>query len=493
VCGVWCVVCGSGVGWALMCVCACAMQVPTRFKVYGKPVAEGGFGVRLAKKPQGSLTQKSVENTATRLRSSLDVPSFARSPLWADFRDDADQLHAVLAAKVAEMKADAAGAADRRNSTEMKSAKAEARLVPALLAGTPSKYATLEALLRQMSDYSVLALPEELCLELYPLSEAALTGKDPDGARRKHIERWRDGMAFKSFAVELYEAQWGSHRKLSLFIWRVPISAESRELPMNLTLHAAAVQEAQKQIPIIHGRYARQAFTQKYANIAGLGVGLLDSMYTLLTSDTQAPIDAKRRAIEMRCLEFVASCGDVELWPDLRALNGNDGSKYDDFWEEGDKLLAELESQVRTHAHTHARKRTHAYASARTRTHVCQHPHTCTPPTPTQASVNRHGQERTLAQPVSVPDFTRQVEKRLREAGKLDVPIPDPHWVAFHSSIRAVRQMASPAATRAVGQLRCRCCRRPCKRITLMGIGAMLSSGISRASSESSTHCSSRT
>jgi hypothetical protein len=371
---------------------ACAMQVPIRFKVYGKPQAEGGFDVKLGKKPQGSLTQAGVEKAARRLRSSLDVPSFARSPRWEDFRADADQLHEVLMAKITEMKAAASGEAERRNDTQPKSAKPKARLVPPSLSGTPAKYATLEGLLRQMADYSVLTLSEELCLELHPLSAEALAGKDPDGARRKHVERWREGIAFQSFAVEVYTADWGSDRKICLFVWRVPIDAASREMPWSVTLQAQAFAAAEKQIPIIHGRYARQAFTQKFANITGISSAMLGNMYDLLTSDTQATQNTAQKAIQMRCVEFVASCGDVELWPDLRALNGNDGSKYDLFWEAGDKLLEELESQ---------------------------------------ASANRHGQERTLAQPVSVPDFTRQVEQRLRDAGHTDAPIPDPHWVAF--------------------------------------------------------------
>eukprot|EP00966_Prymnesium_polylepis_P267098 6170656-Prymnesium_polylepis.1 len=37
-------------------------------------------------------------------------------------------------------------------------------------------------------------------------------------------------MAFESFAVETLEATWGSHRKLSLFVWRVPLDAAVREL-----------------------------------------------------------------------------------------------------------------------------------------------------------------------------------------------------------------------------------------------------------------------
>eukprot|EP00966_Prymnesium_polylepis_P043949 1018633-Prymnesium_polylepis.1 len=63
---------------------------------------------------------------------------------------------------------------------------------------------------------------------------------------------------------------------------------------------------------------------------------MLSNMYALLSSDGQAVMNSEAREIQLRCVEFVASRGCVEHWPDLRALNGNDGSKYDLFWAEGD-------------------------------------------------------------------------------------------------------------------------------------------------------------
>ena len=202
--------------------------MPMRFRKCSTPIEQDGYGVRLAKKPQGSLSEDKVRLCATRLRNALDTPSFARSPRWEMFRDDADQLHAILCTKADAMRADAASQAARREANATKSANLAPRLIKPNLVGTPAKYATLEGLLRQMSDYSVLALPEEKILQLHPLSDGAKAGKDPDHARRQHVYRWREEMAFESFAVETLEATWGSHRKLSLFVWRVPLDAAAR-------------------------------------------------------------------------------------------------------------------------------------------------------------------------------------------------------------------------------------------------------------------------
>jgi hypothetical protein len=368
------------------------LQVPLLFKELTKPCDKGGFGVQLGKKPQGSLEQPKVQLVATKLRTALDTYMFARSPRWNDFRQECDELHSLLHSKVEAMKADATSQAERRNANVTKSARMKPSFVPPSLEGTAPKYAALEALLLPMDDYAVLALPEEECLKLAPLSDEAASGKDPDANRRKHLERWRKDMAFETFAIETIEATWGSQRKLSLFVWRAPIDVMVRTSPACMAKHDAAVAHIERQLVVICGRYARQQFVSEYSSITGLSKPMLRNMHALLSSDGQAPHSSAESDIQLRCVEFVASRGCVEHWPDLRALNGNDGSKYELFWAEGDKYLAELE---------------------------------------TLASGNRHGQQRSLQQPLSVPDFTRQVARRLREAGKADVPIPDANWVGF--------------------------------------------------------------
>ena len=172
----------------------------------------------------------------------------------------------------------------------------------------------------------------------------------------------------------------------------MPISESARNAPAGRAGQVAAIAHVDCQLPIIKGRYARQQFISDYSSITGLRKGMVGHIYDLLSSDGQAVHSSAERDMQLRIVEFIASHGNVELWPDLRALNGNDGSKYDLFWAEGNKYLAELE---------------------------------------TLASGNRHGQQRSLQQPLSVPDFTRQVERRLREAGEADAPIPSPDWVAF--------------------------------------------------------------
>lgn len=385
-------------------------QMPTRFCQLSTPIEQGGYGICLSKKPQGSLSECRMRLCATRLRTALDVPSFARSSRWETFRDDVNQLHSMLLDKANAMREQALSAAERREANITKTAKLRPKLIKPNLVGTPAKFATLELLLRSMRDYEVLMLPEEKILQLHPLSEAGRTGKTPENARRVHIHRWRNEIGFKSIAIEMLEATWGSQLKLILFVWRVPLDSTERELPAAMASHTAAITFVEKQLPEIHGRYARQQFVAQYSQITGVSRNMLGHMYALLTSDGSAPVNSWTCEAEKRVVEFVASRGDVELWPDLRALNGNDGTKYNLFWDEGDKYLAELE---------------------------------------TLASGNRHGQQRSLQQPLSVPDFIRQVERRLCDAGHHEAPIPSVKWVAFQFH---PRRPTSGVATRYTGR-----------------------------------------
>jgi|Transcript_67166 hypothetical protein len=174
--------------------------MPVRFSKCFTPIEQGGYGVTLSKKPQGSLTEDGIRRCAIRLRTELDTSSFARSPRWETFRDDADELHTMLLAKADAMRGKAASEAGRRDANMATSPNLKPQLIQPNLVGTPAKYAALERLLRPMSDYSVLALPEEKILQLHPLSDGAKAGKHPDGARRVHVCRWREEMAFESFA-----------------------------------------------------------------------------------------------------------------------------------------------------------------------------------------------------------------------------------------------------------------------------------------------------
>ena len=105
-------------------------RVPLRFKEYAKPLDEGGFGVSLGKKPQGgSLSQQKVQSTALKLRTAVDDHKFMRSARWTEFREDCDELHTVLLAKLEAMKAAATSEAERREANVDKSADIGSKLI----------------------------------------------------------------------------------------------------------------------------------------------------------------------------------------------------------------------------------------------------------------------------------------------------------------------------------------------------------------------------
>ena len=84
--------------------------------------------------------------------------------------------------------------------------------------------------------------------------------------------------------------------------------------------------------------------------------------------------------------------GDIELWAHLRALNSGERGMYDHFWEAGEKVMATLI--------------------------------TC-------AAENRHGNERTFMQPLSVPEFRRRVVEQLEHDGHAGAAVPSDVRIGF--------------------------------------------------------------
>lgn len=168
---------------------------------------------------------------------------------------------------------------------------------------------------------------------------------------------------------------------------QVPTAAEERSEADN----DRTVQLVSKRLPEIHSRAMRREFTEKYSH-AVVSKGVLRSMYETMTSDGSAPHDSAAREVDRRTLEFVVAGGDIELWADLRALNSGERGQYDHFWEAGEKVMAALV--------------------------------TC-------AAENRHGNERTLMQSLSVPDFRRRVVEQLEHDGHAGAAVPSDDWIGF--------------------------------------------------------------
>jgi hypothetical protein len=151
------------------------------------------------------------------------------------------------------------------------------------------------------------------------------------------------------------------------------------------------VLQVKKRIPEIHSREVRREFKERFSH-AVVTPGVLRNMYAMLTSDGSAPTNSAALATDKAVLEYLVAGGNVELFPDLRALNSGERPKYDPFWEAGDRVLTSLE--------------------------------TC-------AADDRHGENRTLLQPLSVPDLRRRIIELLASEGHHEPAVPDDDWIGF--------------------------------------------------------------
>ena len=256
--------------------------------------------------------------------------------------------------------------------------------IEACEAGTIERYTSLEDELLELAEYKIYELTEEAIALLHPPSDQV---RNNPSSLRSHFQRYRDNIRFHSIAIKKYPVTFGGDKKLMLFLWRVPKEPSDRADADN----DRTVMEVKNRLPVIHSRAVRREFTERFSH-AVVSPSVLRQMYTLLTCDGSAPHDRAQRDVDERTLEYLVSGGDIELWPDMRVLNSGERDKYDLFWAAGDKVCASLVS--------------------------------C-------ASDNRHGQERTLQQPISVPDFRRRVVEQLVADGHPDAAVPTDQWIAF--------------------------------------------------------------
>lgn len=359
--------------------------VPEAFKTY----KVGAHPVKRSKAPSKlRLESGEIQRKADKLRGAIDRHAFTRSPLWASFVGDCNELYNVLTSKFDKMRGAARDEAERNAVPTVQMATISAEIIEPCEAGTIERYASLERKLLAMQNYDILELTEEMIASFHPPSEEART----ESALRKHYSRYRDNLLFHSVAVKKVATTFGSARKLMLFIWKVPTAREERtESDNDRTLLLV-----KKRIPDIHSREVKREFKERYSH-AVVTPGVLRSMYALLTSDGSAPKSSLEKAVDEAVFKFLAAGGDVELFPDLRALNSGERDKYNLFWAAGDRVLASLEA--------------------------------C-------AADDRHGENRTLLQPLSVPDLRRRIVEQLVSEGHPEPTAPCDEWISFQFAPR---------------------------------------------------------
>ena len=129
-------------------------RVPEAFKTY----KVGARPVKRAKAPNKlKLASGDIQTKADKLRSAIDRHAFTRSPLWASFVGNCNELHDVLTSKFDKMRGDAQANAERRAVPTVLMATISAETIEPCEAGTIERYASLERKLLAMQNYDILA------------------------------------------------------------------------------------------------------------------------------------------------------------------------------------------------------------------------------------------------------------------------------------------------------------------------------------------------
>ena len=373
------------------------------------------FGIPKSKKPHKKLTQENMDVAASALDNCLSGSwSFTRSERWASALKDVEVLRDMLQAARAGLQSSNDKRERRRGalSFDAGSASVDAmttRLVEPNESGTPPRYAAIEAKLTSLGPYEVAEVTSE---DIHRELTGPKAPSDPHNYMAAN--RFRSGMCFNKIRYRHCDCRFGQGRKVVRFMWVVPEEADEN-------LDARCVAKAASSLKRHASRAAVNDFVQEFSHLGSMPTAVMRRMYAVASGTTVVSKDKREAAMDQRTVVFCQQKGRMDLWPDLRAHNGNSGDKYNDFWEECIKYVEDL---------------------------------------PKAAPINRHAppevrgtgsleidvdQNRFLAAPVSFSDLVRQVAARLHaKSGKEGSPIPSADWVCF--------QFESPEPYSAVGQ-----------------------------------------
>ena len=204
---------------------------------------------------------------------------------------------------------------------------------PCASGGCDAKYAVLRGRLSQLAAYELLVIDD------------GLMGVDSASSRAVKFHArgaFLSGLAIPEAAVYLHVYHSGGPRPHTLHVWKVPAEvAQRREASQAATL--AKVVEA---APRTATRQMMRDFYSKLA-MTELPPAVLRTMWDVLADGKccKRERDGRQEEIDNRVLQWMANEGvaNEEVFWDMRALNGDDGVRFNAFWDELGACAAALQ------------------------------------------------------------------------------------------------------------------------------------------------------
>ena len=125
--------------------------------------------------------------------------------------------------------------------------------------GTPACYRALEARLAAVKDYEIVLITPE---ETDGYSSTPRTHPETLASARKRRCRFRDGLAFSSFAVKRYVYVAGGQESAVLILWKLPSVAERSE-----TEDAGVHLRIRSMLPVYHTRIMKREFVRERLDV----------------------------------------------------------------------------------------------------------------------------------------------------------------------------------------------------------------------------------
>ena len=222
-----------------------------------------------------------------------------------------------------------------------------------------NRYQKLQDHLSLKQDYEIVSLNDFLPMD------------------RRHRYIYLDELTL-SCNIEVYGYHPGSTKPSLWFVWKCPGPDQDKT---NTTIHAI-----EADLPMYNTRAMRRDFIDKFQLVAKLSPTILNGIYAYLSNDASVPSSTISKGTQER-LHVLLDTQNHNLVFDLREQNEGRPGKYDEFWNEADKYLNELQLAA--------------------------------------VDDRRHGTICHKSVAMSVPDFVNQIKQRMPE----ESCIPSTEWV----------------------------------------------------------------
>jgi hypothetical protein len=228
-----------------------------------------------------------------------------------------------------------------RGADDVPERLANARIIEAAI-DMPALYAPLSMILHQQGYYQPYFISAEAIDKWNP----NLKDGEMQAAARKRRQRFRTNMQL-TCAVSSFEYRHRGKHSVTLVLWRLPAQSDRTSI---CQLRAEA--EVIKGLPCYLSNEQLRSLHSKYRHVLGCNVAP-GTLRAIVNEATHNQAASRNPELDKRFLQYCMSQGNLNLWPDLRAIANGATTKYDVFYKIAGDAIEDISGATADRHGTH--------------------------------------------------------------------------------------------------------------------------------------------